>query len=282
MAIPPVAIYGMGRFGRALAGALPKGLLVRTGGRSPAPAGFEQNYVQGVAAFMQGLGGSLVFLSVPDDALESVAAEFAAQPDAVSHDYVHTSGARGTEAIQALDHSNIGVFHILQSFPAEGGATKIPGSYVTVAGDFALVNGLKELADALNLIVVEQPDPFDHAAYHAAAVLASNALVALLDAGRELLEQAGIPAAEAAKMLLPLARGTLENVQAQGLEVALTGPVARGDVGTVRRHLAVLTGRARTTYIAMMLAAVDTAERAGRTPAGRLEEIRELLRHASP
>ena len=277
MGYSSIAIYGMGRFGRALAGALPEGLLVRTGGRSVAPTGFEADYAQGVAAFLKDLPGSLIVLSVPDDALESVAKEFAALPGARAHDFVHTSGARGAEAIQELADSNLGVFHILQSFPPEGGAELVAGSYVTVAGDQILVDGLVDLAEALQLHVVKQPDPFGRAAYHAAAVLASNSLVALLDIGRELLEQSGIPADESAKMLVPLVRGTLANVQSQGLYEGLTGPVVRGDAGTIERHLGVLKGKPRQAYVAMMLAVADTAEGSGRTPDDKLKRIRDLL-----
>ncbi|MCA8935509.1 MAG: DUF2520 domain-containing protein [Planctomycetes bacterium] len=277
MAIPSIAIYGMGRFGRALAGALPEGVLVRTGGRSRAPHGYEDLHAQGPAAFMHDLKAELVILSVPDDALETVAAELAAQPGAVGRFYVHTSGARGADAIIALADSDIGVFHILQSFPLEGGSALIPGSYATVAGEPKLVGVLRELAEVLKLTVLEQPDPFDHAAYHAAAVLASNALIALLDTGCQLLMQAGIPAAQAEKMLIPLAQGTLQNAQSQGLLDALTGPVARGDVGTIQQHLSILTGESRQAYIAMMLSVADTAARSGRTPSDKLSEIRRLL-----
>jgi predicted short-subunit dehydrogenase-like oxidoreductase (DUF2520 family) len=273
-----VAIYGMGRFGRALAGALPAGVLARTGGRSPAPPGWDDGYVRGVAGFLEGLTAQVVFLAVPDDALVAVAQEFAALPAAKNHDYVHASGVRGAEAIGALGDSEIGVFHILQSFPAEDGAARIPGSYVTIAGDVRLAGRLKELAATLGLTPVMQPDPFDHVAYHAAAVLASNALIGLLDAGRELLVQAGLDPEAAGRMLIPLSRGTLANAERVGVKEALTGPVVRGDTGTIQRHLDVLTGDARRTYVAMMLAVCDTAERAGRTPPEKLAEIRELLR----
>lgn len=278
---PDIAIYGMGRFGRALAGALAaRGRApVRTGGRSAPPPGRDTSYRCGAAAFLQGLSaGTLVVLSVPDDALETVANEFAALPGAGAMHYAHSSGVRGPEVLEPLASAGAqtGVFHLLQSFPPEGGRELIPGSFGTVAGGPELRAVLLQLAAGLGVTAIELSAD-QRVAYHVAAVLASNALVALLDTGAGLLTQAGISVEHAGKMLIPLARGTLRNAEALGLHAALTGPVVRGDVGTIRRHLQMLGGEARRLYIAAMLAAADTAERSGRTPATKLAEIRRLL-----
>jgi len=235
MTRPNVAIYGMGRFGRALALALPAGALLRTGGRSR-PAATDARYRQGAEAFLHGLPpGTLVVLSIPDDALETVANEFAALVGAGDLLYVHTSGARGPEAIEPLagTGAQTGVFHLLQSFPPQGGHDLIRGSYGVVAGGPELRAALHALAGALGVTLLELSDQ-QRVPYHAAAVLASNALVALLDAGAELLRQAGIPAEHAGRMLTPLARGTLHNTEKLGPQAALTGPVVRGDVGTIQ------------------------------------------------
>jgi predicted short-subunit dehydrogenase-like oxidoreductase (DUF2520 family) len=275
-----VAIYGMGRFGRALVGALAaRGQPpLRTGGRSR-PAADDGVYRQGAEAFLDGLmPGTLVVLSVPDDALETVANEFAAIPGAAGLLFVHTSGARGPEVLEPLAGvgAQIGVFHLLQSFPPEHGHTLIRGSYGAVAGGPELRAALHTLADALGVTLLELSEQ-QRVPYHAAAVLASNALAALLDAGGELLAQAGIAPEHAQRMLIPLARGTLQNAETLGPRAALTGPVVRGDVGTIRRHLGVLGGEVRSLYVAVMLAACDTAERSGRTPPDKLAEIRALL-----
>jgi predicted short-subunit dehydrogenase-like oxidoreductase (DUF2520 family) len=273
MALPQIAVYGMGRFGHAFAAALDarKLPLVRVGGRSGAPHGWETLYARGPQAFMRGLAaGTLIVLSVPDDALKSVAAEFAGSLCR----FVHTSGSQGPEAIAPLKG---GVFHILQSFPPANGEVLVPGSYGTIAGpDLAM---LRELAAALDVTAIELTDA-QRVPYHAAAVLAANAMVSLLDAGREILEQAGIAPEHAGRMLIPLARGALQNAQSIGFEQALTGPVVRGDVGTITRHLKVLKGANRRAYVTSMLAAADLAERSGRTDAKKLAEIRKLLEKA--
>jgi predicted short-subunit dehydrogenase-like oxidoreductase (DUF2520 family) len=273
MTLPQIAVYGMGRFGRAFAAALDvrKLPLVRVGGRGEAPHGWETLYARSVPAFLRGLEpGTLVVLSVPDDALPSVAAEFAGSECR----FVHTSGSQGPEAIAPLKG---GVFHILQSFPPEGGEALIPGSYGAIAGPDLPV--LRELAAALEITAIELTDA-QRVPYHAAAVLASNAMVALLDAGRAILEQAGIAPGHAGKMLIPLARGALANAQTIGFEQALTGPVVRGDVGTIERHLKILTGANRRAYVSAMLAAADMAQRSGRTDAAKLAKIRKLLEKA--
>ena len=73
--------------------------------------------------------------------------------------------------------------------------------------------------------------------YHAAAVVASNYLVTLASVAEDLFERAGLPAGGALPAFLPLMRGALDNLQAQGTVAALTGPLSRGDVGTVAAHL---------------------------------------------
>jgi predicted short-subunit dehydrogenase-like oxidoreductase (DUF2520 family) len=281
MAIPNIAIYGMGRFGRAFAAALVarKLPLVRVGGRSQAPEGWRRLYVRGPEAFLRGLKAELVVIAVPDDSLGAVASDFASQPDHIQFDYVHSSGVRGPDAIEDLADCEIGVFHILQSFPPSGGEVLIPGSYGAIDGDAGLLPILRELAAALDITVIELTDA-QRVPYHAAAVLAANAMISLLDAGRAILEQAGIAPEHAGKMLIPLARGALQNAETLGFEQALTGPVVRSDVGTIERHLRVLDGATRRAYVSAMLAAADLAERSGRTDTKKLAEIRKLLEKA--
>ena len=278
MAIPSIAVYGMGRFGRAFAAGLQarKLPLVRVGGRSAAPEGWQTLYARGQEAFLRGLKpGTLVVIAVPDDALPAVARELAGANGLL---FAHTSGVRGPEAILPLQG---GVFHILQSFPPTGGEALIPGSYGAIAGDAALLAVLRELAAALEITVIELTEA-QRVPYHAAAVLAGNAVVSLLEVGRGILEAAGIPPEHAQRMLIPLARGALQNANALGAEKALTGPVVRGDVGTIERHLKVLTGANRRAYVSAMLTVADLAERSGRTEPAKLKAIRELLTQKGP
>lgn len=271
MTIPDIAIYGMGRFGRALSGALvaigraPQ----RTGGRKDGP----QALLAGLKA------GTLIVLSVRDGAIEEVGNQFAALGRCGDYSFAHASGAHGADLLEPLARAGaaVGAFHILQSFPPDNGAARVPGSWCAVSGDKPLVSQLRSLARALQMHPFDIPDAA-RPAYHAAAVLASNALVTLLAAGRELLLGAGLPAESAEKMLLPLSKGTLENVAAYGPEKALTGPVARGDAQTLRDHLLTLPIAVKPAYRAMMLETVAFAKRAGRVTAEQATALRRVLR----
>ena len=123
------------------------------------------------------------------------------------------------------------------------------------------------------------------AAYHTAAATASNYLVALLDASTQILDSAGIGGERAARALIGLMRGTLENAAERGTTAGLTGPIARGDADTVARHLAVLEGssdRVADVYRSLGKLTVEIARRRGDLEG--LDEIESLLegRAASP
>jgi predicted short-subunit dehydrogenase-like oxidoreductase (DUF2520 family) len=105
--------------------------------------------------------------------------------------------------------------------------------------------------------------PGGKAAYHAAAVFASNYAVALLSVAERLMEQAGVDAADARPALTALAAGAVENVGARGPEAALTGPIVRGDVETVALHLGRLSADERALYSLLGREALRLARRAG-------------------
>lgn len=206
-----------------------------------------------------------ILIAVPDDAIPVVAAKLAA--DGLTGSVVlHTSGAAGPEALNVLRQSGnaVGVFHPLQTVPsAERGIETLPGSTYAFAGDARAVDWARTLVARLGGKPLEI-DPRRWAHYHAAAVMACNYQVTLIDAALELM--AGIGRAEALAALAPIVRATTENVLSLGPEKALTGPIARGDVGTIRRHLAALGDaepRTRDLYISAGLRTVAIAERAG-------------------
>ena len=99
-------------------------------------------------------------------------------------------------------------------------------------------------------------------AYHAGAVITSNYVVVLAALAEQLAREAGVPPADAVRLYLPLMQGTVANLSL-GPAAALTGPIRRGDVATVRRHLAVLDPGQRLVYRTLGLAAVPLAREAG-------------------
>ena len=183
-----------------------------------------------------------VLIAVADSGIGSVAEALAAagmRSAATPGLALHTCGAKGPEALAPLQAAGIacGVLHPLQTIaPSADGARSLVGSTFAVAGDAAACAWAEQLVERMRGRVVEIAA--DHlSVYHAGAVMASNALVGVMDAALVLLAHAGVERREALTALGPLARASLENTLAHGPAAALTGPVVRGDSATVAAHL---------------------------------------------
>jgi predicted short-subunit dehydrogenase-like oxidoreductase (DUF2520 family) len=124
---------------------------------------------------------------------------------------------------------------------------------VQVAEQLARLAGMRPFRLAASAKVV----------YHAGAVFAANYLVVVEAVAQRLLTLAGLRGEEAWQALRPLVAGTLENLSASGPPAALTGPVARGDARTVRRHLAALSPDDAELYRVLGRAALELARRGG-------------------
>jgi predicted short-subunit dehydrogenase-like oxidoreductase (DUF2520 family) len=190
-----------------------------------------------------------VLIATPDAAIEAVAAAIAPglEPGSL---VVHCSGARGLDALAPIRAARpdveTGALHPLQTFAAADPA-RLVGAWAAVAGPHAVA----ELALELGLRPFVVPDA-QRAAYHAAAAVASNHVVALLGQVARIAESAGVPV----DAFWPLVDATVANVEARGAAGALTGPVARGDVATVATHLHAIDPVERDAYRTMALAAL--------------------------
>jgi predicted short-subunit dehydrogenase-like oxidoreductase (DUF2520 family) len=239
-----LALVGPGRAGTTIAGALAErgwDVIAVAGRRPDAPstiAAASRLGASAVALDAVATDADLVVVATPDAAVEQTARVVAGSvsPDAL---VIHLSGGLGLEVLSALP-SRVGALHPLQTFPsASAGTARLAGSWCAIAGD----PEVRVLAEQLGLRPVEVADA-DRVRYHAAACIASNHLAALLD---QVQRVAPIPL----DAYLPLVRATVDNVEAIGPRAALTGPVARGDVATVRDHLAVLAGTDPDAYRAL-------------------------------
>ena len=157
----------------------------------------------------------------------------------------------------------------------------LKGTVFGVEGDEVGRATAATLVGAIGGIVLAL-DSTQMAAYHAAAALASNYVVAALDAAAEVLAAAGVPAPEAVRALVPLAEGALRNIRARGTTAGLTGPIRRGDAPTIQRHLEALRGKPALVEIYRALArrAVEIAGRIDGPEApdrAGLDAIRVLL-----
>ena len=246
---PIIGIVGAGAVGTALGVALSRAgwpvaaVASRDRGRRER---FRQ-LVEGVRGFAEATAlldeVELVILAVPDDAIARVAGSLRLYSGQA---LVHTSGALGAEVLSAAmaAGTQIGAFHPLVAFAdVERAVTALHGATVAIEGDDQLASLLADMAEAIGAQPVRLARG-SKAAYHAAAVLAAGGLVALLDAIAELGRVAGLDEAGSLAIYGPLLEGTLGNARALGIRNALTGPITRGDRGTLESHLAALSAHA--------------------------------------
>lgn len=187
--------------------------------------------------------GNLIFITTSDDQIEKVCQEIAQGNGFKEGDAVfHMSGALPTDVLKSalVKGAKIGSIHPMQTFAGiEGAIQNIPGSVFGVTADRDLLPVAREIVAALGGEAVEVKDE-DKAIYHAAACAVCNYFITLVHYGEELYQSLGIKKEVALKAFLPLLRGTLANLERYGTAEALTGPIARGDVGTIKRHLEAL------------------------------------------
>lgn len=272
-----VAIIGAGRMGQGLALALTAAglevVLLSRGPRELVPPLVRQPGPRRDAVGHAGL----ILLATPDDAIPQIATELAGERAIGSSQVVlHLSGVLGRPALAPLEASGAGLgsFHPLQTIAdPSSAAERLAGCYVGIEGeDRALAMG-KRLAAILRMHPVEIATE-RKAVYHAAAVFAANYTVALAGIAGRLARSAGVPSDVAAQLYRPLMEGAVSNLEL-GPAAALTGPIRRGDVATIRAHLAALDPADRQLYRALGLAALRLAREAGlaEQPAGELERI---------
>lgn len=285
---PSTFIVGAGRVASALAGGLRMAGVPVLGlwARRPAAARAAAS-VAGVAGFSPAppdllLEAEVILLAVADDAVADVAERLCATGlIGERHVLLHCSGSTPAAQVLGKVASKVGGIGTLHPLRAVVDASAVMRSWKgTVFGVEGDARG-KAAASTLAQILGGTPLPLASEAmvrYHAAAALASNYVVAVVDAAVALLRSSGVDQAAALAALVPLAQGALANVAQHGLPAGLTGPIRRGDAGTVERHLAAVASDPAIAALYRELASRTThlAEAAG-TPAPALAAIRALL-----
>ena len=173
-----------------------------------------------------------------------------------------------------------GAFHPLQTFAGVKQAVdNLPGSTFAIEAEEPLRTTLKQMAEDLEGYWIELKAS-DKVAYHAAAVFACNYLVTLVKLATDLWQTFSIPPDQATRALLPLIRGTLHNIDTIGLPQCLTGPIARGDTGTIRKHLEALqekTPALLSPYKELGLQTIPIALAKGRISKQQARELETIL-----
>jgi predicted short-subunit dehydrogenase-like oxidoreductase (DUF2520 family) len=283
----PIGIAGTGRVAQALGR-----LLAERGARVTAIAGRHLPHTR-IAAKFVGSGAKPVALAalpsrathiliaVSDNAIEEVA-RVLADSGMTSGIALHTCGTVGPEALAPLASAGVscGSLHPLQTVATpEGGVAALPGSAFAIDGDGPAL----EWAAGIALLLGGEPlriPPSRRPLYHAAAVMASNYVIALMDAAAMLMKAAGTGEEASLRAIGPLARTSVENALNLGPARALTGPIQRGDTETVASHLRALAGApasVRGLYRSAGLHALDVAARRGLAQ-DRVDSIRRLLK----
>jgi predicted short-subunit dehydrogenase-like oxidoreductase (DUF2520 family) len=256
-ALPALTIVGRGRVGSSLA------LAAGNAGLEAGLIGHEQ--------LDRARDAEAVLLCVPDEAIADMASAAAAALPRLRF-LGHTSGATELSALQIPDGPPLGGFslHPLQTVPdPRTDLTRVP---CAISGSTPDATSLAwSLAERFGMRPFEVPEA-GRAAYHAAAAIASNFLIALEEAAAELLERAGVE--DPRELLAPLVLRTAANWADRGPS-ALTGPIARGDAATVVRHLDALREAAPELlplYEALAERTRAVAEAAAAQPPGTRDE----------
>lgn len=222
-------------------------------------------------------------IATPDDAIVDTVDELlGADVIRPGNVVAHLSGATpSTDLAAAISRgAHAGSFHPLKTFADPGyAAGSFAGTYVALEGD---KKALKILRVALRKIgaKVFEIDPGNKVLYHAGSVMVCNYLTAVLEAGLQCYEGAGIKLETAYKLMEPLVRETVDNVFRVGTVRALTGPIARGDDAVVARQAAAvgqLDAKLALVYRALGKVALDLARSQGSADRAKLARVARAL-----
>lgn len=223
----------------------------------------------------------ITIIATPDRAIGEVDAIIAPSLERGSV-VLHLSGAFASTVLAASGSrgASTGSMHPLQSFSdLEESLSLIPGSLFACEGDKEAVATARVIATLVGgkpVLIPTENKPL----YHAAAVAASNFLVSLLCFSADLMESAGLGREDGLEALMPLVQGTLKNARSKGVPAALTGPVERGDVATVRAHmdaLAAICPDLERKYAAFCGITIEAAARKGSIGQAAAEEMKKAI-----
>jgi predicted short-subunit dehydrogenase-like oxidoreductase (DUF2520 family) len=221
----------------------------------------------------------LIFITTPDDAITTVVSQVKWHP---GQSVVHCSGADSADILEPAKKlgAYVGVFHPLQTFAnAKQAIENIPGSTFVVEAETPLLNTLKDMATTLGGHWIELKAS-DKVLYHTAAVIACNYMVTLVKLATDLWQTFSVPPHQATQALLPLIQGTIHNIDTVGIPQCLTGPIARGDTGTIKKHLDALQKKAPgllSTYRELGLQTIPIALAKGRINEQQAHELQTIL-----
>ena len=263
-----VAILGLGKVGTAVGFLLRKAgyRIVAVAGRSNASLNQGMVYTGGKPYLnfsAAALAANCIIITTPDDAIAHVCRRISSERGISPGDKViHMSGAGGLDLLESAQDAGarIACIHPLQSFAdVEGAIRTIPGSTFGITSSDEIrewsVKMVRDLGGA-PLFIADSDKPL----YHAAACIASNYLTSLIYMVEEIYQAIGLSRKDAIGAVWPLVMGTIANIETKGTVQALTGPVSRGDAGTIKKHTEALRKKLPALLQAYSALGVVTAE----------------------
>lgn len=281
-----VSIIGIGRVGGALALALDKkgykleNLVARTAENAENVRQLLQS--KPIISDLESLNeikSEIIFITTQDSEIQKIAEKL--KPKIAPDSFIfHTSGALSSEIFSDLTENSVGSIHPLVSISDSFlGEKRFADAFFCVEGDEKAVETAKKIVSDL------EGKPFSieskhKTLYHAAAVTACGHLVATIDAAIEIMQKCGLESQNAQKILLPLIKSTIENLETQNTSQALTGTFARTDLETFEKHRASikenLSDEISEIYLLLGLRSLMLAEKQG-ADAERVKKMREKI-----
>ncbi|MGA3173009.1 MAG: Rossmann-like and DUF2520 domain-containing protein [Syntrophorhabdales bacterium] len=220
----------------------------------------------------------VVAVTTQDKEIRNVAAQISSKAGRLDGKlFFHTSGAHDARELSPLEKNGalLGSLHPLQTFPdIDAGIAALPETYIFIEGDEKALPLLKLLGSNLGA-KVEPIESKNKVLYHLCAVFVCNLLSALFFAAQGIVKRIGIDLPP----FYPIIRATLANIEAKGPLLSLTGPVVRGDSGTISSHIKALEGMGLTdrVYRVLSLVALDMARERKTLTKEEIEALGTLL-----
>ncbi|OPJ56272.1 Rossmann-like and DUF2520 domain-containing protein [Alkalithermobacter paradoxus] len=226
----------------------------------------------------------IIFITTNDDAIESVVNNICDE-NMLRKDQiiVHMSGSLSSNVLKRAKDFGCFVYsmHPLQSFAdIEGSINKLKSTVFTI-------EGCDEKIEVIESILKNTGNKYFRidsqlkSIYHAGACVVSNYLVTLMDFGLSFFEKSGINREDAFEAVYPLISGTLENIRNLGCEKGITGPIARGDINTVKKHLTSIEENIPERldfYRIMALRTVDISSRYALKDSEKVQILKNILK----
>jgi predicted short-subunit dehydrogenase-like oxidoreductase (DUF2520 family) len=283
-----IAIIGAGRLGTSLAYALSKNGFVITAlscRSRPSARQSREKIGQGLATtdhVKAASKGEMIFLTVPDDRIESIIQELAVSSLNWGEKIIfHCSGLLSSSILGPLRSKGAltASVHPCFSFPRkQDNPNLFQGVFFALEGDDLAVAEAKDIVQKIggSHFMIR---PEDKACYHTSCSMASNMSVTLFYTALSLLSTCGLTEVEAKKVLWPLLEGTLHNVNKIDAFDALTGPISRGDLTTIKKHLEELKKSPQThrIYIELARQTLDMIKRREKISSEKISALEALL-----